>query len=76
MKKQVGSNNTSDFSVLPANSMITLTKSSGGVWPGVPTTRADIIILWKGADPSPTQVASRTLGQPGFLNNVDLRLVV
>jgi hypothetical protein len=60
---------------LPPNSTITLTKS-GGVWPGVPTTRTDIVIIWKGADPTVPAVSTRTLGQPGLLNNVDLRLVV
>lgn len=58
----------------PAGSTITLTKVAG-VWPGVPTTRTDIVIIWSGADPSPTAVASRTLGVAGFLTNVDLRVI-
>lgn len=64
------------YSNLPANSTITLTKPLGGSWPGVPTTRSDVTVIWKGADPSPAVVTSRTLGQAGLLNNVDIRLVV
>jgi hypothetical protein len=62
--------------VLPPASPIFLRKSSGGVWPGVPTTRTDIPIVWVGADPSPATVQARTLGQAGFLDNVDLRVVI
>ena len=59
---------------IPAGSTITVTKS-GGVWPGSPTSRSDVIIIWKGADPSPAIVASRTVGTAGMLDNVDIRLV-
>lgn len=54
---------------------ITISKN-GATWPGVPTARADVVIIWKGADPSPPVVANRTIGQPGLLNNVDFRVVV
>jgi hypothetical protein len=64
------------YATLPAGSTITLTKPSGGTWPGVPTTRTDVIVIWKGADPSPSIVASRTLNSAGLLNGVDFRLVV
>lgn len=59
---------------LPAGSTITLIKA-GGVWPGAPTTRTDIIIQWKGPDPAPSIVSSRTLGSAGMLDGVDIRLV-
>jgi hypothetical protein len=65
---------TALWAILPAGFTLTLTKS-GGTWPGVPTTRADIVIFWKGPDPSPPNVSSRTLGQAGVLNNVDARLI-
>jgi hypothetical protein len=64
------------FDDLPAGVTLTLAKPSGGAWPGVPTVRTDLIIQWKGADPSPPVVASRTLGSAGMLDNVDLRIVV
>lgn len=57
------------------NETITLTKPTGGSWPGVPTTRTDIHIIWAGADPSPPPVTVRTLGQPGVLDNMDFRVV-
>lgn len=56
---------------LPAGSTITVIKGTGG-WPARPTARTDIIIAWKGPDPSPTIVSS---GTGGMLNNVDYRLV-
>lgn len=37
-----------------------------------PTSRADITVVWKGADPSPAVVSS---GTAGMLNNVDVRFV-
>lgn len=64
-----------DYNDIPAGSTITLTKTSGGVWPGTPTDRADTIIIWKGAEPSPPEVSVRVIGQPGMLSGVDLRVI-
>lgn len=38
-----------------------------------PTTRSDVVVIWKGADPSPGIVAS---GSGGMIQGVDLRAVV
>ncbi len=56
---------------LPAGSTITVAKS-GGTWPARPTARTDIIVQWKGADPSPSIVSS---GTGGMMDNVDIRFV-
>jgi hypothetical protein len=56
---------------LPAGTTLTVLKS-GGVWPARPTSRADVIVAWKGADPSPSIVSS---GTGGMLDDVDYRLV-
>lgn len=56
---------------LPAGSTITVAKASG-VWPARPTDRADIVVQWKGPDPSPAIINS---GTAGMLNNVDIRFV-
>ncbi|MFZ1812571.1 MAG: hypothetical protein WAU02_03585 [Candidatus Saccharimonadales bacterium] len=56
---------------LPAGSTLTVAKS-GSTWPARPTSRSDVIIQWKGADPSPPIVSS---GTGGMLDNVDIRLV-
>lgn len=37
-----------------------------------PTSRSDVIVWWKGPDPSPAIVSS---GTAGMLNNVDMRAV-
>ena len=50
---------------------LTVTKS-GGTWPARPTSRSDIIVQWKGADPSPAIVSS---GTGGMRDNIDIRLV-
>lgn len=60
-----------DYSTLPAGTTITVLKS-GSTWPARPSARADLIVAWKGADPSPSIVSS---GTAGMLNNVDYRLV-
>jgi hypothetical protein len=60
-----------DYSTLPAGTTLTVLKS-GSTWPARPTARTDIVVAWKGADPSPAIVAS---GTAGMLNNVDYRLV-
>jgi hypothetical protein len=56
---------------LPAGSTLTVLKS-GGVWPARPTDRADIVVQWKGADPSPSIVSS---GTGGMRDGIDIRLV-
>lgn len=58
---------------MPSKLTIVINKS-GGVWPGVPTTRSDIVIVWRGANPPPPTVNSRTLDQPGMLLGVDIGL--
>ena len=45
----------------PPGSMIAVIKS-GSTWPARPTVRADIVINWIGADPSPPLVTSGTSG--------------
>lgn len=59
---------------LPSGTTLTVTKPAGGSWPTPPrpTARTDIIVQWKGADPSPAIVSS---GTGGMLDGVDLRLV-
>jgi hypothetical protein len=64
-----------EYEDLPAGTTITLSKVNG-VWPGVPTDNADTIIIWKGEEPSPPVVQTRVLGQPGMLDNVDIRMIV
>lgn len=56
---------------LPANTTITVSKS-GGTWPARPTSRGDIVVQWKGPDPSPAIVSS---GTGGMRDNVDIRFV-
>ncbi len=55
----------------PAGSTFTVLKS-GGTWPARPTSRTDVVVQWKGADPSPAIVSS---GTGGMLDNVDIRMV-
>lgn len=43
---------------------------SGTTWPARPTSRADIMVMWVGKDPSPAIVDS---GTGGMLRNVDVR---
>lgn len=59
------------FANLPAGTTITVAKS-GGTWPARPTSRTDIVVQWKGPDPSPAIVNS---GTGGMMNNVDIRFV-
>lgn len=68
----------STLATIPAGSMIVVQKA-GGIWPGGsasvgvrPTARADVTVVWKGADPSPSIIAS---GTGGMLNGVDMRFV-
>jgi len=56
---------------LPAGSTITVQKSSGS-WPSRPTSRGDIVVMWKGPNPSPSIVSS---GTSGMRDDVDVRLV-
>jgi hypothetical protein len=72
---QAVSDTSGDYERLPIGSTITITKS-GGTWPGSPTGREDLVIIWKGAEPSPPIVSTRTVGVAGLLDNVDLRLIV
>lgn len=55
---------------LPAGTTVTIVKA--GTWPARPTARTDIIVIWKGADPSPPIVSS---GTGGMLDGVDMRFV-
>jgi len=57
---------------IPSGSTLTVLKDTVTGWPARPTARADVIVAWKGADPSPSIVSS---GTGGMLNNVDYRLV-
>ncbi len=59
------------IAALPAGTTLTVMKSSG-VWPARPTSRSDIIVHWKGAEPSPSIVSS---GTAGMLDNVDMRII-
>lgn len=62
---------TPTYANLPAGSTITVAKS-GGTWPARPTSRSDIVVQWKGPDPSPSIVSS---GTGGMLDDVDIRFV-
>ncbi len=59
------------YANLPAGTTLTVTKS-GGTWPARPTSRNDIVVQWKGPDPSPSIVSS---GTGGMLDNVDMRFI-
>lgn len=59
------------YANLPAGTTLTVLKS-GSTWPARPTARTDIIVQWKGADPSPAIISS---GTGGMLDNVDMRFV-
>lgn len=48
-----------------------IVRKVNGVWPARPTSRADVVVTWVGADPDPAIVSS---GTGGALNNVDLRM--
>lgn len=63
-----------EYSELPPYTTVVVTKV-GSTWPGPLTLRSDIIIIWKGPDPSPPIVSVRTLGTPGMLDDVDLRMI-
>lgn len=56
---------------IPPGSILYVRKS-GSTWPARPTSRADVIVIWLGADPKPAIVSS---GTGGMRNNVDLRFV-
>lgn len=60
-----------NYASLPAGSTVTVSKVAD-TWPARPTSRADIVIIWKGADPSPLIVTS---GTGGMRDNIDLRFV-
>jgi hypothetical protein len=61
---------TDPIAALPPGATLTVVKS--GTWPARPTSRADVIVQWKGAEPSPSIVSS---GTGGMLDGVDIRLV-
>lgn len=54
---------TVTYDMLPSWTTLTVVKS-GSVWPNRPTSRTDIVVAWKGADPAP----------PGFLSTIDYRI--
>lgn len=60
------------YTDLPAGATLTVLKDAATGWPARPTSRADLVVAWKGPDPSPSIVSS---GTDGMLNNVDIRLV-
>lgn len=60
------------YADFPAGATITVLKDATTGWPARPTARADLIVAWKGPDPSPSIVTS---GTAGMLDNVDYRLV-
>lgn len=57
-----------DYSTLPAGVTLTVLKT-GSTWPARPTSRTDLIVRWKGPDPSPA------VGGTGMVDNVDERAV-
>lgn len=59
------------YADLPAGTTVTVFKAAG-VWPARPTSRSDIEVIWKGADPDPAIVSS---GTGGMLDGVDTRFV-
>lgn len=60
------------YAYIPPGTTITVVKDGTTGWPVRPTARADVVVAWKGQDPSPSIVAS---GTAGMLNNVDIRFV-
>lgn len=70
-KNAASSGSSPTLANLPSGVTITVMKSSGS-WPARPTSRTDIIVQWKGPDPSPSIVSS---GTGGMLDNVDIRFV-
>lgn len=62
---------STSYATLPAGTTLTVVKT-GSTWPARPTSRADLIVQWKGADPSPGIVSS---GTGGMLDGVDVRFV-
>lgn len=57
-----------NYADLPAGTTLTVSKT-GATWPVRPTSRPDIVVQWKGANPSPP------ISSTYMLNNVDIRLV-
>ena len=60
------------YADLPPGTTITVAKDPTAGWPARPTSRADLVVQWKGPDPSPDIVSS---GTAGMLDNVDVRFV-
>ena len=59
------------YALLPTGTTLTVAKAAG-VWPARPTSRTDVIVQWKGPDPSPSIVSS---GTGGMMDNVDIRMI-
>lgn len=59
------------YANLPAGTTLTVVKA-GSTWPARPTSRNDIVVIWKGPEPSPVIISS---GTGGMLNNVDIRII-
>ncbi len=70
-KNAAASGGAPTYANLPAGTTLTVQKTSG-TWPARPTSRTDIIVQWKGPDPSPNIVES---GTGGMLDNIDIRFV-
>lgn len=66
----VDPNPSLSYDQLPAGTTVTVVKMNDR-WPARPTDRTDIVVQWKGPDPSPPIVSS---GTDGMLANVDIRL--
>lgn len=56
------------YALLPAGVSLTVLKT-GSTWPNRPTSRTDLPVIWKGADPSPA------VGGTGMVDGVDTRWV-
>lgn len=56
---------------MPTGATVTVVKS-GSTWPARPTNRSDVIVRWRGAEPSPPIVSS---GTGGMLDGVDERQI-
>jgi len=65
-----GSPGTPTLANIPAGSVISVIKNVN--WPARPTTRADVTVIWIGADPSPAIIS--VPGTGGMLNGSDLRI--
>jgi len=67
-----GSAGTPTLANIPAGSVISVIKNVN--WPARPTSRADVTVIWIGADPSPAIIS--VPGTGGMLNGSDLRITI